>query len=137
MMNIYNGNVTLDANGEAVVELPDWFGALNRDFRYQLTAIGAPGPNLYIAEEISGNHFRIAGGSSGIKVSWQVTGIRQDAYANAHRILVEMEKSVDERGKYLHPKEYGLPEIMGINSEKTIQIENEGIKATQEDSRKR
>jgi hypothetical protein len=40
MMNIYNGNVILDTNGEAWIELPDWFEALNQDFRYQLTAIG-------------------------------------------------------------------------------------------------
>ena len=39
MMNIYNGNSKLDSNGEAVVELPEWFGTLNRDFRYTLTAI--------------------------------------------------------------------------------------------------
>ncbi|MBV8899851.1 MAG: hypothetical protein JOY92_07040, partial [Verrucomicrobia bacterium] len=38
MMNIYNGTVTLDQNGEATVRLPDYFEALNRDFRYQLTA---------------------------------------------------------------------------------------------------
>ncbi len=74
MMNVYNGNVTLNASGEAVVELPDYFEALNRDFRYQLTAVGAPGPYLYVAEEIQGNQFRIAGGAPGMKVSWQVTG---------------------------------------------------------------
>ncbi len=54
MKNVYDGNVVLDAVGQAVVELPDYFDALNRDFRYQLTAIGAPGPNLYISEKISG-----------------------------------------------------------------------------------
>lgn len=48
--------------------LPEWFETLNRDFRYQLTAVGAPGPNLYVAEEISGNHFKIAGGQPGAKV---------------------------------------------------------------------
>ena len=53
MKNIYDGVLVLDENGEAEIDLPDWFGALNKDFRYQLTAIGAPGPNLYIAEEIS------------------------------------------------------------------------------------
>lgn len=109
MMNIYNGNVTLDAKGEAWVEMPDWFEALNRDFRYQLTAIGAPGPDLYVAEEIAGNRFKIAGGAPGVKVSWQVTGIRQDPFANAHRIPVEEEKPVRERGFYLHPELYGQP----------------------------
>ena len=81
MMNIYNGIVVLDSTGGAAVTLPDYFEALNSDFRYQLTAVGAPGPNLYIAEEISGNHFKVAGGKPGGKVSWQVTGVRQDAYA--------------------------------------------------------
>ncbi len=86
MKNIYDGVATLDANGSADVKLADWFGALNKDFCYQLTSIGAPGPNLYIAEEIKGNHFKISGGAPGAKVSWQVTGTRQDAWANAHRI---------------------------------------------------
>jgi hypothetical protein len=115
MMNIYNGNVTLDADGEAWVELPDWFEALNRDFRYQLTAIGAPGPDLYVAEEISGNRFKIAGGAPGMKVSWQVTGIRQDPFANAHRIPVEEEKPVRERGFYLYPRLYGQPEQRSVD----------------------
>ncbi len=123
MKNVYDGVVLLDARGEAWVELPEWFDGLNRDFRYQLTAIGAPGPNLYIAEEISNNRVKIAGGNSGMKVSWQVTGIRQDAFANAHRITVEEEKSGDERGKYLHPEENGMPESMGIGY--SARLENE------------
>ncbi len=114
MMNIYNGNVTLDSKGEAVIALPDWFGALNKDFRYQLTAIGAPGPNLYIAQKVSNNQFRIAGGTAGMEVSWQVTGIRQDAYANAHRIPVEEMKADKERGYYLHPDLFGQPEEKGV-----------------------
>jgi hypothetical protein len=114
MMNIYNGNVILDSSGDAWIELPEWFEALNRDFRYQLSAIGQPGPDLYIAQEISGNRFKIAGGKNAMKVSWQVTGIRKDAYAEKHRIQVEEEKPPHERGKYLHPKELGMPETMGI-----------------------
>jgi hypothetical protein len=112
MMNVYNGNVVLDENGEAWVELPDYFEALNRDYRYQLTAIGAPGPDLYIAEEIADNRFKVAGGQPGAKVSWQVTGIRQDPWANANRIPVEEEKPADEQGYYLHPEVYGQPESM-------------------------
>ena len=110
MMNVYNGNATLDSTGEAWVALPEWFEALNRDFRYQLTAIGAPGPNLYVATKVSGNRFKIAGGTPGGEVSWQVTGVRQDAWANAHRIAVEEKKPEAERGSYLHPREYGHPE---------------------------
>jgi hypothetical protein len=116
MMNIYNGNTLLDANGEAVITLPDWFGALNRDFRYQLTALGTPGPNLYVTEEIVNNRFRIGGGAPGGKVSWQVTGIRHDAYANAHRIPVELDKPGAEKGTYLHPELFGAPPEKGISA---------------------
>jgi hypothetical protein len=96
MMNVYNGNVTLDANGRAAVELPEYFEALNQDFRYQLTAIGAPGPNLYIAEGVKQNRFHIAGGRPYAHVSWQVTGVRHDAYAEEHRIKVEEDKAPAE-----------------------------------------
>ncbi len=115
MMNVYNGNVTLDASGEATVVLPNWFEALNKDFRYQLTAIGAPGPNLYIAQKVTSNQFTIAGGTAGMEVSWQVTGIRQDKWANANRIQVEIDKDAADRGKYLHPTAYGQPEEKGVD----------------------
>lgn len=104
MINIYRGNVVLDGFGEGQVEMPTWFEALNADFSYQLTAIGAPAPGLYVAEELSDGEFRIAGGSPGMKVSWQVTGARQDAYALAHPLVVEQDKGV-ARGTLLYPKE--------------------------------
>jgi hypothetical protein len=108
MMNIYNGVITLDANGTAVVELPDYFEALNRNFRYQLTAIGAPMPNLYIASEISANQFVISGGVSNARVSWEVTGVRQDPSALAHPIVVEEDKPEQHQGKYLDPEAFGF-----------------------------
>jgi hypothetical protein len=107
MMNLYNGQVTLDGAGQAWVELPDWFEALNQGFRYQLTPIGASMPDLYIAQEIQDNRFLIAGGAPGMQVSWQVTGIRHDPYAEVHRIIVEEDKPPDELGTYLHPELYG------------------------------
>ena len=113
MKNIYDGVVTLDASGEAVVSMPEWFGALNRDFRYQLTCIGGFAP-VYIAEEIANNQFKIGGGKLGMKVSWQVTGTRQDAWANAHRIPVEEVKPKDEHGTYLHPELFGAPESSAV-----------------------
>ena len=115
MMNIYNGNIALDQNGEAVVKLPEWFQTLNKDFRYSLTAIGAPAPNLYIAEEVADNSFKIAGGAAGMRVSWQVTGIRQDPYANKRRIIVEEEKPELERNHYLHPDLYNQPEEKSVD----------------------
>jgi hypothetical protein len=126
MKNIYDGVIALDERGEAEVELPNWLGSFNKDFRYQLTAIGAPGPNLYIAEEItsyitnngnnkSKNYFKIAEGTLGMKVSWQVTGIRNDSYARANPIQVEEDKPDKERGYYLHPDLYGRPSENAIS----------------------
>ena len=119
MKNIYDGVVTLDANGAALVTMPRWFDALNGDFRYQLTAIGAPAANLYVAEEISKRQFKIAGGKPHLKVSWQVTGVRHDASARNNHVPVEEDKAPQDRGKYLDPAAFGQPVSMGLNQRPT------------------
>ncbi len=122
MKNIYDGTVILNSNGEAVITLPDWFEALNKDFRYQLTCIGGYA-QIYIAEKISNNRFKIAGGTSGLEVSWQITGIRKDAYAIAHPIEVEIDKPTTEKGKYIFPELFGVSEEAGINYEQHKKME--------------
>ncbi|RJP63561.1 MAG: hypothetical protein C4539_16165, partial [Ignavibacteriales bacterium] len=122
MKNIYDGTVILNASGEAIIELPDWFEALNKDFRYQLTCIGGYA-QVYIAEKISNNRFKISGGTSGLEISWQVTGIRKDAYAVAHPIEVEVDKPTTERGKYIFPELFGAARELGINYEQTKRSE--------------
>jgi hypothetical protein len=107
MKNIYDGVATLDARGEAWVEMPAYFEALNKEFRYQLTALDAPAPSLHVKQRIEGNRFMLAGGAPWQQVSWQVTGTRRDAYAEAHRIEAEVDKPKGERGKYLHPGLFG------------------------------
>jgi hypothetical protein len=116
MMNVYNGNITTDGAGYAVVTLPEYFGALNKDFRYQLTVIGSFAQAI-VAEEISDNTFIIQTDKPHIKVSWQVTGIRQDKWADANRIKVELDKRPEDRGKYLHPEAYNLPVEQSIDYE--------------------
>jgi hypothetical protein len=101
---IYDGTSYLDEGGAAVVELPEWFEALNSDFRYQLTPIGAAAPALHIAEEVSNNRFRIGGGAPRMKVSWQVTGARKDIAARSDPITVEEEKPAKERDRHLTPE---------------------------------
>ncbi len=108
MMNIYNGNVTTDERGEAVVTMPKYFDALNRDFRYQLTVIGQFAQAI-VAEEIKNNSFVIRTDKPNVKVSWQITGIRQDVYANENRIPIEEDKPANERGFYLYPKGFNQP----------------------------
>ncbi len=116
VLNQYMGNVVLDANGEAVVELPAWFEAINTNFRYQLTAIGAPGPNLYIAEKVDGNRFKIAGGTAGMEVSWLVAATRSDPYMQDHPFEAERAKPEEERGLYVYPEGYGQPESRSVDA---------------------
>jgi hypothetical protein len=113
--NIYRGTVVLDANGEAWVQLPDYFEAINRDPSYHLTAVGAPMPNLHVAVEIQGNRFKIAGGVPGKKVSWEVKAIRNDRYVQQYGYQTEQEKEDEIKGKYLHPELYGQPKERGIH----------------------
>ena len=103
MENIYDGIVTLNARGEAVVALPRWFQHLNRDFRYHLTCIGGFAP-VYVSQEIRKNRFRIAGGTPGQRVSWQVTGVRQDTFATSHPMEVEEAKPAQKQS-YRSPPE--------------------------------
>ncbi len=109
MMNIYAGNVTTDTQGLATVKMPAWFETLNTDFRYQLTVIGTFAQAI-ISREIQEHEFSIRTNAPNVKVSWQVTGVRQDAYAKAHPLAVEEEKDAQTKGFYIHPDLYGASE---------------------------
>ncbi|MEO8196817.1 MAG: hypothetical protein ABI689_08855 [Thermoanaerobaculia bacterium] len=116
MMNVYNGNVVLDETGSVWVELPDWFEALNRDFRYQLTSLGEPAM-VWIGHKVAGNRFEIRGGPR-LEVSWQVTGIRHDRWADANRIPLEEAKPDAEQETYLHPEAWGVEPARGVHFER-------------------
>lgn len=106
MMNIYNGNAVTDKEGYATVQLPEWFEALNQEFRYQLTVLGSFA-RATVWEKIEGNTFVLRTDEPEVEVSWQVTGVRQDRWAEANRIPVETRKTEQERGKYLYPDLWG------------------------------
>ncbi len=108
MVNIYSGNVVTDELGLATVQLPDWFEAENGDFRYQLTTIGRQA-QAWIAEEVGHGQFKIATNATRVKVSWQITAVRQDAYAKANPLVVEPPKPAGERGFYQNPELFGQP----------------------------
>lgn len=114
VLNLYRGNITLDGNGEATVTLPDYFTAININFSYNLTAIGAQS-NLYIKREISNGQFEIGGGKPGQKVSWVVYAERNDEYLqqNPYAKEVEVDKG-ESRGKYLMPGLFGQSKENGI-----------------------
>jgi hypothetical protein len=121
MMNIYNGNVTTDGSGYATVSLPNWFDALNKDFRYQLTVLGDFAQAI-VSQKIQNNQFTIRTDKPNIEVSWLVTGIRKDPWAEKNRIPVEESKPKEQIGKYLHPEVYGMPESMGVDYERIQKI---------------
>ena len=113
MMNIYNGEVTTDVSSYSVITFPDYFEALNRDFRYQLTVLNEndTGEFLWaqVVKKISDNHFTIRTARGRVEVSWQVTGIRHDAWAEKNRIPNGVDKTPAEKGRYLHPEAFGKP----------------------------
>jgi hypothetical protein len=113
VLNVYSGNITTGADGTATVELPSYFSALNGDFRYQLTVVGQFSQAI-ILKEIENNAFVIKTDKPATKVSWQVTARRQDAWATAHPMQVEEDKSEEERGYYLHPELFGQPEEQSL-----------------------
>jgi hypothetical protein len=118
MMNIYNGVVTTDSRGFANVTLPDWFEAVNRDFRYQLTVHGDGDTwaRARVFRKLEGNAFVVQTDQPAVELSWQVTGIRKDAWAEKNRLPVEEAKTGADRGRYLHPELLGQPEELRIGA---------------------
>jgi hypothetical protein len=108
MMNLYSGNATTDSRGEAWVDLPSYFEAFNRDFRYQLTVVGQFAQAI-VAAKVVNNRFLIRTDKPAVEVSWQVTGLRDDAYARAYPVQVEREKAGIEQGRYVSPELYKAP----------------------------
>jgi hypothetical protein len=139
VLNIYSGNATTDGNGDALVTLPDWFEAVNRDYRYQLTVVGTFAQAI-VADEVKNNQFKIKTNAAGVKVSWQVTGIRSDAAIRNRPFKVEEDKLQSERGYYLAPEAYGQSEERGIewarNPQMMQQLKRQRMEAHQNGMRK-
>jgi 6-phosphogluconolactonase (cycloisomerase 2 family) len=126
MMNIYNGNIVTDADGYATITLPDYFEALNRDFRYQLTVIDESNDMdvflwAKVVRKIGGNQFTIRSSRGSLEVSWQVTGIRKDAWAEKNRIPNSVDKTPAEKGKFLHPEAFDKPASRSIYSSPAVE----------------
>jgi hypothetical protein len=110
--NVYDGTATLDRNGEAVIPLPDYFLALNKDYRYLAQGVDAAMPNLHLRHGVYRQWFfgrpifSIAGGTPGGTISWQVTGTRKDPLILKNPIVPEVMKSANTivpRGVCLFP----------------------------------
>lgn len=115
VLNMYRGNVQLDANGEATVTLPHYFEDINKNYSYHLTPIGGFA-QLYIKEKISNGQFKVAGGNANMEVSWMVMAERNDELLqqNPHMRAVELQKGKRHQGKYLMPYLYGQPKEKAV-----------------------
>lgn len=105
VMNQYTGVAVLDASGEARIELPEYFEALNERYTYQFFPLRGSMPELFVKQRVLNNSFVIAGGSPGGRISWMVTGVRHDPYILAHPIIVEVEKGpqqIIDKGECIH-----------------------------------
>jgi hypothetical protein len=100
MMNVYNGNAMTDEQGYATIQLPDYFEALNTDYRYQLTCMGQFAQAI-VSKKIENNIFVIQTDKPNVEVSWQVTGIRNDPASQRGQFKVEMEKEPELKGTRL------------------------------------
>jgi hypothetical protein len=114
--------------------MPNWFSSLNTDFRYQLTVIDEGDTNEFVQAKVvrkmsgvggaalkegESSEFVVRTSRPGVEVSWQVTGVRQDAWARAHRVPVEEVKTGIEAGRYIHPELFGQPASMSIEAGKS------------------
>ncbi|MBK6993098.1 MAG: hypothetical protein IPH34_15295 [Chitinophagaceae bacterium] len=120
VINFYSGNVTTDASGKAVVTLPDYYEALNKDSRYQLTVIGSFAQAI-ISKEVNNNKFEIATSTPNVKVSWEVKGVRNDARMKQHPFVAEEIKTGAQKGKYWDPASHNQPESMSVSYDKSIE----------------
>lgn len=58
--------------------------------------------------------FAIKSSAPSTRVSWQVTGVRKDAWAIRNRIPIEEAKPDIERGSYLHSEVFSKAEASGV-----------------------
>lgn len=117
ILNVYRGNAVFDTNGNAHIQLPKYFNAINKDFSYQFSPIGASMPNLYIAQKISSEGiFVISGGIPEKEVSWSIYAQRNDKYVQEHpnQITDEVEKKDYQKGKYWDASSWKQPESKSI-----------------------
>ncbi len=115
VINFYSGNIVTDANGKATVQLPDYFEAINKDFRYQLTVIGSFAQAI-ISKEVVNNQFEIATNQPNVKVSWEVKGVRNDNRMKQHPFVAVEEKPASQRGTYWDPASHNQPNSKHVSN---------------------
>ncbi len=115
--NIYNGEITTDSKGFAMVQLPDYYASINKNAKIQLTVIDESEDFVMVkvVKRVQNGQFQIRTSKPNVEVFWEVKAERNDAWVQAHPPKVEYAKEGLERGKYQHPELYGMPKQMGMD----------------------
>jgi hypothetical protein len=115
---VYRGKATLDANGRATVELPDYFPALTdeENATVHLTPVGEqPSPASYRWND---EHSAVTVfGPPDAEVAYLVLAARDDPVIHQLARPVEEDKTDDNfgAGRLLYPEAFGHPEEMGVH----------------------
>ena len=128
VLNSYSGNATTNSSGKITVTLPEYFEAINKDFRYQLTVVGGSFAQAIISKEVNNNQFEIASNQPNIKVSWEVKGVRNDKRMQQNPFTAVAEKAAKDKGKYIDTKAWGVSETKGIGYDANIESSLNAIK---------
>ena len=121
MLNIYKGHNSTTkgiANNENLqdfqaysskafvrIEMPNWFNALNGknidDYEVTVSPYGKCGQLWADKNGLVKNYFEVYGDND-CEFAWVVYGVRHDAFALGHPVIVESEKSAQDKGKCMH-----------------------------------
>lgn len=121
MSNLYKGQTVLDAKGQAVIDMPDYFMAMNKDAIVTLTSRSGAMPNLWAdGDPCVDGKFTIKEGTPGGRVAWFVMAVRNDAYVKEYGMPTKQEKKSHEKGLLMHPELHGYGEEKKMNSDNMI-----------------
>jgi len=133
-LNMYTGIAKTNASGLVVVKLPDYFEAINKDFRYQLTCINDFAQAI-VVQKVQNNQFVIRTDKPNMEVSWTVTATRNDPAYNMLQGPTEEMKEPHNRGKYIMPEAFNQPRsaAIGYVEQSGVELVNKRLPAAPQD----
>jgi hypothetical protein len=123
---MYRGTARLDSRGEALVRMPEYFGALAAEDGATVTLTPVGRPFLVGYEWNAGQASFTAYGEPDRECSWVVYADRDDPVVREVRRPVEEQKGPDnptcDRGRLLRPSAYGYPETASATYEEEMHM---------------
>jgi len=92
------------------VQLPEWFWGSQHRLSLSTDRYIGEFAQAVVGQKINNHQFTFEPAHPNVEVSWQVTGLEPDAYAEAQPLIVEQEKEAKLRGFYICPELCGPPQ---------------------------